>query len=293
LTWRSYNPVGTRYTHNYVYSVWCWAKKKIPCPWFECIDGCIILSRYYECIIFYFIVFIRIGHAGGCFLKRCGDRVIGVTHRHTHTHTYTYTYNGFTPDTRRVVGRPGSALREVSVRSTGFHYPWTGRRQPGGTLEQEVYKQREIRLASEPVGTAIVTCTTAPPADTVANGSTIPSDARHRSAWVSGETVIGACSRHSPTAFLSYLFFTYPLNTRMIKPTLVIRLFFFYTPPSFDLRTWSGCYVCDWLSRCSADYCIAVLSLISLRTPYSGLRAFNETSINNGHLQVLWKQITF
>lgn len=111
---------------------------------------------------------------------------------YTQTHTYTYTYNGFTPDTRRVVGRPGLAWREVSVRSTGFHYPWTGRRQPGGTLQQEVYKQREIRLASEPVGTAIVTCTTRPPADTVANGSTIPSDARHRRAWVSGETVIGA-----------------------------------------------------------------------------------------------------
>lgn len=70
-------------------------------------------------------------------------------------YTQTHTHNGFTPDTRRVVGRPGSAWREVSVRSTGFHYPWTGRRQPGGTLEQEVYKQREIRLVSEPVGTAV------------------------------------------------------------------------------------------------------------------------------------------
>lgn len=62
----------------------------------------------------------------------------------------THTHNGFTPDTRRVVGRPGLTWREVSVRSTGFHYSWTGRRQPGGTLAAGGI--REIRLASvEPV----------------------------------------------------------------------------------------------------------------------------------------------
>lgn len=107
--------------------------------------------RFYKYIIIYFLVFIRIGHAGGCFLKRCGDRVIGVTYTHTHT---THTHNGFTPDTRRVVGRPDSTWREVSVRSTGFHYPWTGRRQPGGTPAAGGI-QREIRLTLvEPVSAA-------------------------------------------------------------------------------------------------------------------------------------------
>lgn len=86
-----------------------------------------------------------------------------------------------------------------------------------------MYKQREIRLASESVGTAIVTCDhRARRPTTVANGSTIPSDARHRRAWVSGETVIGAHDTHRQL-FSSYFFYTsYPLNTYYcaIKPIL-------------------------------------------------------------------------
>lgn len=240
----------------------------------------IILSRirirYYKRTIIYFLVFIRIGHAGGCFLKRCGDRIIGVhihtlaytftAHSHTHTQTNTHTHNGFTPDTRRVVGRTGPTWREVSVRSTGFHYPWTGRRQPGGTSAAGGI-QREIRLApAEPSArlvqatTAIVTCTTSPLVD-INQRSTMPSEYRTRVTAALGFPG----KRWLALATHRLLFYhtnsTYSLNTCTIKPIILTQLF--CIPPPFDLRSRNALtLVLEPLlcASCLADLCTTFVS---------------------------------
>jgi len=105
----------------------------------------ILIYRYYKYIIIYFFSFYKNWTCGRVFSKKV---------RWPCYWCYTHTHNGFTPDTRRVVGRPDSTWREVSVRSTGFHYPWTGRRQPGGTPAAGGI-QREIRPTPvEPVSAA-------------------------------------------------------------------------------------------------------------------------------------------
>lgn len=79
-----------------------------------------------------------------------------------------------------------------TVNRFSLSVDWTA--PAGRHAEQEVYKQQEIRLASEPVRYG--DCHLHHRADTVASGSTIPSDERRRRAWVSGETVISAHDTH-------------------------------------------------------------------------------------------------